>query len=202
MEWNIFLLSKQNGLVDPIFYFPVWGIKRKFISIPLCGIMYVWIKWKMSSQPSVPFKQKCFGSLVKWKTVPPKNTRVHGGRRTDVHSTACIDGTPLRWWNGSETSTGLLTVFVRWEMQSFPRQKLLFTKIVWQIFTANSIFAKTWLNYSCWVYITLQDSYSVSQEIIILPHSQCSLHQCEGRWRAVGSPAFTVSIMLLPGLLI
>lgn len=33
----------------------------------------------------------------------------------------------------------------------------------------------------------MQDSYSVSQEIIILPHSQCSLHQCEGRWRAVGS---------------
>lgn len=26
----------------------------------------------MSSQPSVPFKQKCFGSLVKWKTVPQR----------------------------------------------------------------------------------------------------------------------------------
>lgn len=30
----------------------------------------------------------------------------------------------------------------------------------------------------------------LSREIIILPHSQCSLHQCEGRWKAVGSGSF------------
>jgi len=33
----------------------------------------------------------------------------------------------------------------------------------------------------------LASFFSVSQEIIILPHSLRSLHQCESRWRAAGS---------------
>ena len=164
----------------------------------------------MSSQPSAPFKQKCFSSLVKWKTSPLNKSRVQGGGRTDVHSAACLDGTPSQWWNGSETSTGLLTAFVRWEIQIFPRQKLLFTKIVWQIFTANSIFAKTWLNYSCWIYITLQVFFPFPRKSLffLIPYAPCTSVKVGGEQLDLGLyvPASTDSITLLhcpllPGLL-
>lgn len=36
----------------------------------------------------------------------------------DVRSAACIDGTPTQWWDGRETITVLLSVFVRWEIQT------------------------------------------------------------------------------------